>query len=186
MLSRQRDVSRQPIRELYDELRTADWPGRVDALLDRIPSGRRQPTFADYAHERFPVIVDRFFAKADRKLRDDDEVHALRIAGKKLRYALEIFASVFPQRVRARCQDELERLQETLGEFTDHAAAADRFRRWSRQESMASSRETLAMLRRTEARLASVARKSFVKWWSPARRRSLRRTFERTLRRASA
>jgi CHAD domain-containing protein len=186
MLSRQRDVSRQPIREIYDELVESGWARRVEGLLARIPAGRDQPTFAEYARRRLPPIVGRFFTKADRRLRDDDDVHALRIAGKKLRYVLEIFAPVFPQRVRARCQDALERLQETLGEFTDHAAAADRFERLGRQRSMTANRATLAALRRREAALASEARKAFVKWWNPVRRRELRRTFERSLRRRTA
>jgi CHAD domain-containing protein len=186
MLSRQRDASRQPIREIHDQLVEADWAGRVESLLARIPSGRGQPTFGQYARGRLRPIVGRFFTKADRRLRDDDDVHALRIAGKKLRYVLEIFSPVFSQRVRERCQDALERLQETLGEFTDHAAAADRFERLGRQRSMTSNRATLAMLRKREASLASDARKAFVKWWNPPRRRELRRTFERSLRRRTA
>lgn len=186
MLSRQRDVSRRPIRELHDELVEAGWAGKVEALLARIPAGRGQPTFGRYARRRLPPIIGRFFTKADRRLHDDDDVHALRIAAKKLRYILEIFAPVFPQPVRARCQDALERLQETLGEFTDHAAAADRFQRLGRQRSMTSNRATLAVLRKREATLASEARKAFVKWWNPVRRRELRRTFERSLRRRTA
>jgi len=186
MLSRQRDASRQPIRELHDEFVEDDWAGRVEGLLARIPSGRGQPTFGQYARRRLRPIVGGFFTKADRRLRDDDDVHTLRIAGKKLRYVMEIFSPVFSQRVLTRCQSELERLQETLGEFTDHAAAADRFERLGRQPSMTSNRATLTTLRKREAALASDARKAFVKWWSPVRRRALRRTFERSLWRRTA
>jgi CHAD domain-containing protein len=186
MLSRQRDVSRQPIRAIHDELVEADWAARVESLLGRIPARRGQPTFEQYARRRLRPIMGRFFMKADRRLRDDDDVHGLRIAGKKLRYVIEIFAPVFPQRVRVRCQDALEQLQETLGEFTDHAAAADRFARLGRQRSMTSNRATLTTLRKREAALASEAREAFVKWWTPMRRRELRRTFERSLRRRTA
>jgi hypothetical protein len=51
---------------------------------------------------------------------------------------------------------------------------------------MTSNRATLAVLRKREATLASEARKAFVKWWNPVRRRELRRTFERSLRRRTA
>jgi CHAD domain-containing protein len=119
-------------------------------------------------------------------MRAADEIHELRIEGKKLRYALEIFATVFPASTRARCQEALERLQKTLGDFTDHASAADRFRRWSQQDAMSGDREALAALRREENRLARDARKLFVTWWNPARRRRLRRTFENSLRQATA
>lgn len=186
MLSRQRDTSREPIRDIHGKLLAAGWEDRVEELLARIPAGFRQPSFAAYAGERVGPLVERFFAKADRKLRDDDDVHRLRIAGKKLRYALEIFASVFPQRERVRCQDALERLQKTLGDFTDHAAAADRFRRLSRADRSGLDRDALAGLERREAKLAAEARKTFVKWWNGGRRRELRRTIERSLERRSA
>lgn len=186
MLSRQRDVSREPICDVRQRLVAAGWEERVVDLLARIPSGIRQPSFADYARDRFGPLADRFFAKADRKLHDDDDVHRLRIAGKKLRYALEIFAAVFPQRERARCQDALEKLQKTLGEFTDHAAAADRLRRLSRDGRTGLERDALDDLRRRESKQAAEARRAFVKWWNSERRRQLRRTIERSLGRRSA
>lgn len=186
MLSRQRDTSRQPIRDLHGKLLAAGWEERVEDLLARIPAGCRQSSFADYARDRVGPLAERFFAKADRKLRDDDDVHRVRIAGKKLRYALEIFAPVFPLRDRVRCQDALERLQATLGDFTDHAAAADRFRRLSRADHSGLDRAALADLERREAKLAAEARKTFVKWWNGDRRRALRRTIERSLERRSA
>jgi len=186
MLARQRDVSRGPIREVRDRLAEAGWEERAEDLLARIPSGPDQRSFAAYVRDRFRPLVERFFAKADRKLRDDDDVHRLRIAGKKLRYALEIFAPVFPQRELVRCQDALERLQETLGDFTDHASAADRFRRLSREGRTGLDPAALADLRRAESKLAAEARRTFVKWWNGARRRELRRTIERSLGRRSA
>lgn len=186
MLSQQRNVSRQPIRELYEELLAADWQARMEELLERISSPGREPLFGRYARRRFKPVVVEFFSRADRKLRSAAEIHRLRIEGKKIRYALEIFAAVFPSRVRARCEHALEQLQETLGAFTDHAAAADRFRRWARDDGMASDRPTLSALCAQEEKLANDARKVFVKWWNATRRRSLRRAFARTLRRESA
>lgn len=186
MLGMQRDVSRRPIRDLRERLVAAGWEDRVEDLLARIPAGTRQPSFADYARARFKPLVSRFFDKADRRLRDDDDVHRLRIAGKKLRYALEIFAPVLPQRSRVRCQDALERLQETLGEFTDHASAADRFRRLARDGRTGLDRRAIDDMRRRESALAADARKAFVKWWDGTRRRDLRRTIERSLGRRSA
>lgn len=186
MLSKQRAVSRGPIRELRERLLEADWPGRVDELLERVARRHHRTTFGAYARRRFAPLVDEFFATADRRLRDAEEIHELRIEAKKLRYAVEIFAGVFPAATLARCQDALEQLQETLGEFTDHAAAADRFRRWAHDRGMRSDRAALAALRRREDEMADEARKMFAKWWSRSRRRALKRTFGRSLRRESA
>jgi len=186
ILSKQREVSRKPIRTQHERLLDADWLDHVERLIAGIRSGRGRPTFHEYAQRRLRPLMRRFFASADRKLRTADEIHALRIEGKKLRYAMEIFSSVFTPRMRARCYDALEQLQKTLGDFTDHAAAADRFRRLSHEKSAAVNRDVLARLRDHEEQQAEEARKMFVKWWDARRRRALRRHFEETLRKASA
>lgn len=186
MLSRKRDVSRQPIRELRETLTAADWAGRTERLVDGITRRRGRMPFGRYARRRFRPLMERFFARADHKLHDAEEIHRLRIEGKKLRYSLEIFAGVFAARVRVKCQECLEQLQRTLGEFTDHASAADRFRRWSRENGTGAERETLMALRKAEDVLADKARRVFGKWWNATRRRQLRRAFERTLKRRTS
>ena len=50
---------------------------------------------------------------------DDEELHALRIECKKLRYLLEFFASLYPTRRLTHLIVELKKLQDNLGEFTD-------------------------------------------------------------------
>jgi CHAD domain-containing protein len=186
MLAKQQDAARLPIRDVFDRVLAADWTRRVDRLIGRITDDGCRAPFGPYARRRLKPLVLRFFATADRRLRSAEELHDLRIEGKKLRYALEIFAGALPPVVRERCEESLARLQETLGEFTDHAAAADRFRRWSRDASMAADRSVLRMLRRQESALADAARRRFARWWNPERRRDLRRTFERSLRRHPA
>jgi CHAD domain-containing protein len=186
MLARRRDVSRQPIRGVLDELAAADWPARVERLVEGVRRSGRDEPFATFGRRRFRQLVNRFFRRADRRLEDAADIHQLRIEGKKLRYALEIFAPVFPAAERSACHDALETLQETLGEFTDHASAADRFRRWAREEGVGPDRQALAVLRRAEDARAEEARLAFVKWWKPGRRRALRRRFEQTVRRRPA
>jgi len=185
MLSRQRRASREPIQLLRSELDAEDWHAHVERLIESLPGAKRL-SLGRYARERLEPMVARFFAIADRKLRDAEEIHRLRIEGKKLRYALEIFAAVFPPAARRTSREALETLQETLGEFTDHAAAADRFRRWSREDGMRHEREAIRSLGRYEEDRAEEARREFSRWWSGARRRDLRRTLERSLERRTA
>lgn len=186
MLARRQAASRGPIRQMRDALLAGDWHGRTERLLDRVGSRGQDRPFADFARRRFRPLVASFFATADHRLRSAAELHRLRIEGKKLRYAMEIFACVFPVREGVRCADALERLQETLGDFTDHAVAADRLRRWGRSAGIGMQHHTLAALHDVEAARADKARKAFAKWWSPNRRRRLRRALERTLRRRCA
>jgi CHAD domain-containing protein len=177
LLSKQRHSARGPIRNQLDKLVDVDWKSRVERLLADVGQRRRHHDFDDFAIRRLEPIVDSFFAHADRTLRHEDEIHSVRIAGKKLRYALEIFAPALPGESLARCQRSLQQLQETLGEFTDHASAADRFKNWARSTDAGHDRNALESLRDNEIRLADAARKSFSKWWTPSRRRALRRRF---------
>jgi CHAD domain-containing protein len=186
MLAKRREISRKPIEAVRNELVADDWPGRVERLLEGIGDAGRDETFAAYGRHRFRHLLTRFFARADRKLKDAADIHQLRIDGKKLRYAMEIFTAVFPSEERAACYEALEQLQETLGAFTDHSSAADRFGRWAREKGMGPDRRTLAALQQVEDERADKARRGFVKWWKPARRRALRQQFERTLRRKPA
>lgn len=187
MLSRQRVGSRVPIREEMERLVAADWQAHVERFVEAAADARDgDETFAEYARRRFRRLGNRFFDHVDRRLHGDAEIHRLRIHVKKLRYALEIFAPVFPERVTAKCVKALERLQEHLGEFTDHAAAANRLRRWSRQDGVDAAQTAIVALRRIEEARADEARRTFVKWWTPGRRKGLRRRCERTSRRRSA
>ena len=180
MLKKQRDASRRPIGDVHARLVDEDWPSRLDEMIARIRGGRRT-SFERHVRRRLPPIVGRFFDLADRKARGAEDLHELRIEGKKLRYALEMCGSVLPSRAVSRCHESLEQLQKRLGTFTDHAAAADRFRRWSKRKVARCSRSAIAALVRRETKLADHARREFSGWWKRSRRRGLRRRFERML-----
>ncbi len=175
MLSKQRDVSRQPIREQYEALLGDDWLGRMEKLLESLSSGGKKPSCGRYAQQNFKPMVKQFFKIADQSIDDSNEIHQLRIEGKQLRYAMEIFATVFPIKVRTRCYDSLEQLQKMLGDFTDHCAAAGRFKRLSENTGALANREFLAQLCHEELLLAHHSRKEFLKWWTPKRRLKLQR-----------
>ena len=186
LLSQERHASRVPIRKQFEKLVDLDWTARVDRLLADVRRRRRRSDVPRFARRRLEPMVESFFEKADRKLRRAGEIHALRITGKKLRYALEIFAAMLPGHGLARCQESLEQLQKTLGEFTDHASAANRFERWARGVKAGPDRDALLSSGEDEARQADAARKAFSKWWSPKRRRSLRDRFAHSLQRLEA
>ena len=50
----------------------------------------------------------------------DDELHALRVECKKLRYLMEFFASLFPRKKIKYLIKQLKRLQRNLGNFNDY------------------------------------------------------------------
>ena len=61
--------------------------------------------------------------KRGRALGDDtpaEALHDIRIRGKKLRYLLEFFRSLYPEEAIGRLVAELKRLQDNLGDFNDY------------------------------------------------------------------
>ena len=89
------------------------------------PALLRQPV-ADYAEA---VLGERFrkLGKRGRHLArlDDARRHKVRIDAKKLRYAVEFFASLYPGRRHKSFLKALEALQDRLGLLNDMAVAAD-------------------------------------------------------------
>jgi CHAD domain-containing protein len=102
--------------------------GSPTAAVGRAGLKRR---LSDVAGER----IDKSYAellRIGRELRDDDlpTFHALRIAGKRLRYTLETFRDLLPPEPVARCHARLVALQDALGALNDQAVAADRVVDW--------------------------------------------------------
>ena len=55
----------------------------------------------------------------------DSELHRLRIQGKKLRYSLEFFSSLFPEKKIKKLIKQLKLLQDNLGDFNDLSVQQD-------------------------------------------------------------
>lgn len=67
----------------------------------------------------------------------DEAVHDLRKLGKKLRYAIEMFQSLYPRAIVKPALGGLKELQDCLGRFNDLAVQQQAFRTWAGQLSRA-------------------------------------------------
>jgi CHAD domain-containing protein len=122
-----------------------------------------------------PMLFDRLkelelAALAD--LSDYAQLHRVRIAGKRLRYAMEVFADCFDPAFRDTLYPRVEQLQEILGRANDSHVAAERLidlrqrlqrtcpRAWPRLQS------GFEQLLRSHQRRLPQERKHFLKWWS--------------------
>jgi CHAD domain-containing protein len=71
-------------------------------------------------------LLENFERAAAGDLRDYDHLHQVRIAGKRLRYAMEVFADCFAAPLRERLYPLIEEMQEILGRANDSHVAGER------------------------------------------------------------
>ncbi len=100
----------------------------LDALhaLPKVGPGDTAPRLAEFAHARLTRLrakVRKLAAAA--RIDNPPSLHALRIAIKRLRYALEFFAPLAAPKQIGRLLERLARLQEALGQINDLANAGE-------------------------------------------------------------
>ncbi len=76
-------------------------------------------SLAELAAQALPAELDAVRRVSTAALRDFETLHGLRLAGKRLRYGLEIFAGCFPVEFRDELYPRIEELQEHLGAIND-------------------------------------------------------------------
>jgi CHAD domain-containing protein len=75
-------------------------------------------TMLERAQRQLPLLLDDFLHAAPTADSSDDDFHRLRIAGKRLRYAMELFAGCFEEGM-TRLLETLKGAQELLGRLND-------------------------------------------------------------------
>lgn len=119
---------KQEYQKLRNYLKSSDYQTGVTALAEAFADPER---LAEAKHSRSPIreqsakrVLKRFhkltqLAQTLSKDTPDTEIHAIRIAGKKLRYLLEFFGSLFPEKEMENLTSLLSKLQSRLGDFND-------------------------------------------------------------------
>ncbi len=120
--NKRRAVTRFLNRAAYSTT-VAQWREFLDSpaeYSDEEAPNAHRPVFqlaCQFILKRYQQII-----RVGRKIGDDspdEELHRLRINCKKLRYLLEFFASLFPEKDMARLIGQLKKLQDNLGDFND-------------------------------------------------------------------
>lgn len=186
-LKKQRRRARQQLKALRRRMRHDDrYQRRVEQLLESIAwpkrhSSRQAPPFAAFCKQQLTPLAAEFFKLASASLRDDETLHALRIAGKQFRYALELAPSIMPARQHHLLYESLSTIQDRLGEVCDQIAAIAHIREWLDDSSKKSHRQRLKALLAREERHLERLRASLLRWWTPARRRRLRQQWQKAI-----
>ena len=176
-----RNEAQGPIDDVCHRLRGKEFDRRAERLISRMRyiDAQPEPTFGQAAHDGLRRPIGRFFEAAAEDLSDIAALHRFRIAGKQLRYTMELFAGAFPPAFREKLYCEVEALQEKLGQINDYATAIARFERWRDEAAGVDESQQLGKLATAEKSRLAKARRTFFTWWTKDRCASMRRQFTR-------
>jgi CHAD domain-containing protein len=168
----QRRVAQERLEEL-----AAEQPFAFDRFLAETVAAVGMPdeatvrTLADLAHPTLSALSHELDDAASDNLHDYAHLHQVRIIGKRLRYAMEVFADCFSSSFKDQLYPAVEKMQEILGDANDSHVATERLSSLRAQVSTARpadwSRYRLGIetLMRFHERRLPEARLKFLQWW---------------------
>jgi CHAD domain-containing protein len=163
-----RAKSQAAIDAFYEHSLKKDAPARIEKILDRIKwrSEGSEPSFRAAGDTYLQASLAEFKAVAAGDLRNAEPLHALRIAGKQLRYAMEVFHEAYPPKFRSEIYPLVEQLQDALGVANDHATASERFVNWHDAAEDKSTSKFLRALANRHREEFDECRAGFLAWWN--------------------
>ena len=105
---------------------STELPGRARPIASESAEANPPADFGALAAQQLGVLFREFTAAVEANPAEPAALHALRIVGKRLRYAVEIFAGCFPPVVKESLYPAVEQAQELLGEVQDASVGVER------------------------------------------------------------
>lgn len=115
-------------RATRDQLQHAAAEG--ERLLTKKKANKNDPTLNEFGRAAMRQAYEPFSQLAHIESPTIDQLHELRIAGKRVRYSLELFDGLWPADVYNKAYGVVERLQKRLGAINDHATAQQLYQKW--------------------------------------------------------
>jgi CHAD domain-containing protein len=168
-------------------VRSRKFRKKSDKLLKKIDTrgaskSSPRPAFGPWCREQLVPLVNELFRQAEGNLSLDARLHELRLAGKRLRYAMELAPAALPAATHRRLYDELSDLQDRLGQVCDQIVAAGQLKEWQDEAREDGVRKELRAAQGEQRKQLAASKQRFLRWWSPKRRTSLQKNWERALR----
>jgi CHAD domain-containing protein len=163
-----------------DQLREAcsDYPFGMERLVADTVGAVHRPhyhpgagTLLDLAAPMLLTLLKDLEQAAARNLDDYEQLHRVRILGKRLRYALEIFTGCFPEELREEVYPSIVEMQDILGRANDSHVASQRLGGFSEEtrtilpDDWKRLRPGIEGLLRFHEERLPVEREQFLGWW---------------------
>lgn len=179
----QRDRAQKPLRQVWKEAKRSRAQKKLRGLVRRVRwrGEDPEPEFRVAAPIALAPLVEDFFAAGDVDRNDPESLHPMRLAGKKLRYAIELLSAAFGAELRDSVYPQFSQIQEDLGAINDHLVAKTLFDRWLLQsDDVDTDRELSKLIAREESALQQ-AIAHFQDVWTTETARRLRSDFQQIL-----
>jgi CHAD domain-containing protein len=163
--------------QAQEQLRQAssDYPFAFERLIVEVLAGVGKPSgqraLLALAHPLCSDLLDALDQAAAADLADYGNLHQVRIAGKRLRYAMEVFADCFAPRFKEELYPVVEEMQEILGRANDSHVAGELLMalrehlRTARPEDWKRFRTGIEGLLHYHQRRVPEERENFLGWW---------------------
>ena len=192
-------LAQRTAAQLHLEEAGRDYPFAFDRFLaDTLaavdPSGtdKRPQTLVELAAPQLSALLTDLEQAARADLSDYSCLHQVRICGKRLRYAMEVFANCFPPVFREKFYPDVEEMQDILGRANDSHVASQRLQALRakiqavRPEEWKRLRPGIEALLQYHVQRLPAERQHFLDWWRRWQRSGRRAALTALLRDAAA
>ncbi|MEX2286759.1 MAG: CHAD domain-containing protein [Planctomycetaceae bacterium] len=178
-MGNRREAAERALAQARKKLTRQEFDDSVATLIKRIEWRHDdvEPEFVNFAQQVYRSTADEFLTAATADLSAECSLHQMRLAGKKLRYTLELLSGVFEPAFRDSLYPAVQEIQEKLGRINDHVTASLLLDEW-RADFAPHDREAVAHLAHEERGFAEATGRQFRAWWTPLRIDDLHRNFE--------
>lgn len=170
-LAQQRDKALRPLVKLHKRLlKNIQFDKRQRRLLEDLDQPKKR--LGEWGMGRAGKQAEALATLGERSLKALEAAHEFRIAGKELRYVLEIIGGALPA-AAARLHAMLGDLQQRIGVICDHAAAEKMYQQLLTQVSRFERPPLRAAIAKAKEEKIKT-HKAFLRWWSPRRKAGFR------------
>ena len=179
LVAKQQNENRKSISAIHSELSSWNWPLRVANVKNQVR--QKKMVYLRFMQNQIKGSSTKFSRLANSTKKNPSQLHRLRIAGKKLRYALEFTPSEYMSCSLRESRKTLKKIQNKLGDFTDHTAASEILKQFSKEPLADNMLFVIHTMQREEHELATLSCRQFFGWWTGKRRRSMCKRLEKAL-----
>ena len=183
-LKLQRESAQKALVKVAEKSQPGKLKKAAQRTLDSLGRGdrdARQVSFGQFGRDALQAASQAVFQLTNVSQPTIAQLHQLRIAGKRLRYSIELFHGVFPSELRGKVYPLVEELQDRLGRLNDHATAQAMFQNWLADLPPGQRAVYLAQCIVAQYDAAIEVRREFLQWWTTQKIAALESRISRLL-----